>query len=146
MYDELKLDNQLCFPIYLCCKEIIKKYSFYLDEIDLTYTQYIVMMYLWEKRKSSLRDIGKKLLLESSTLTPLVKRLELKGYLIREKDLDDSRNLIIRITDKGLNLRSKALNIPSCIGDSINLSDEDALALYDILYKILRNMEVINYD
>ncbi len=139
--DELKLENQLCFPIYLCSKEIINKYTPWLKEIDLTYTQYIVMMYFWEKEKSNLKDIGKTLLLDPSTLTPLIKKLETKGYITREKSTIDERNLEITITDKGKRLKDKAKEIPKKMGKCIDLSDEEAKELYSLLYKVLNNVE-----
>ena len=139
--DELKLENQLCFPIYLCSKEIINKYTPWLKELDLTYTQYIVMMYFWEKEKSNLKDIGKTLLLDPSTLTPLIKKLESKGYITREKSTIDERNLEITITDKGKKLKDKAKEIPKKMGKCIDLSDEEAKELYSLLYKVLNNVE-----
>ena len=139
--DELKLENQLCFPIYLCSKEIINKYTPWLKELDLTYTQYIVMMYFWEKEKSNLKDIGKTLLLDPSTLTPLIKKLESKRYITREKSTIDERNLEITITDKGKRLKDKAKDIPKKMGKCINLSDEEANELYSLLNKVLNNVE-----
>lgn len=141
MYDNLKLENQLCFPIYLCSKEIIRKYKPLLDKISLTYTQYIVMMYLWQNGKSNLKDIGKRIMLDSSTLTPLLKKLESKGFIKREKSSKDERDLIITLTEKGIKLKSDAINIPKCMGKCINLKKEEALILYNLLYKVLNNIE-----
>ena len=139
--DSLKLKNQLCFPIYLCSKEIIRKYTPWLDELDLTYTQYIVMMYFWEREKSNVKDIGKTLMLDSSTLTPLLKKLENKGYITRVRSTIDERNLEVAITDKGKKLRSKAKLIPEKMKKCINLSKDESIALYSIMYKILMNVE-----
>ncbi len=139
--DTLKLKNQLCFPIYLCSKEIIRKYTPLLEELDLTYTQYIVMMYFWEKEKSNVKEIGKTLLLDSSTLTPLLKKLEKKGYVTRVRSSIDERNLEVAITDKGKQLKEKALSIPEKMGKCVNLSKEEAETLYKIMYKILTNVE-----
>ena len=100
-YEGLRLKNQLCFPIYLCSKEIIRKYTLYLEKLDLTYTQYVVMMYFWENKKSNVKDLGKALLLDSSTLTPLLKKLEAKGYVKRQRSSEDERNLIVELTSKG---------------------------------------------
>lgn len=141
MYDSLKLENQLCFPIYLCSKEIIRKYTPLLDKLDLTYTQYIVMLYLWEKGKGNVREIGKSILLDSSTLTPLLKKLENKGYVVRERSLVDERNLDISLTKKGVNLKNDALSIPLEMGKCINLSKNEAESLYKLIYKILINVE-----
>ncbi len=140
-YDTLKLKNQLCYPIYLCSKEIIRKYTPLLDEINLTYTQYIVMMYFWENKKCNVKELGKTLLLDPSTLTPLLKKLENKGFITRKKSTIDERNLDIEITKKGMNLRDKALDIPSKIGVCLNLTDNEAETLYRLSYKILNNIE-----
>lgn len=139
--DSLKLKNQLCFPIYLCSKEIIRKYTPWLEEIDLTYTQYIVMMYFWEKEKSNVKEVGKTLLLDSSTLTPLLKKLENKGFITRVRSTIDERNLEIQITKNGRELKDKAKLIPEKIGKCIALSEEEATTLYSLMYKILMNVE-----
>lgn len=139
-YESIKLKNQLCFPLYLCSKEIIRKYTPLLGELDLTYTQYIVMMYMWEVKKSNVKEIGKAILLDSSTLTPLLKKLENKGYIRRERNEFDERNLIISLTNIGEHLKEKALYIPEKVGKCINLSPEEAKCLYNILYKILFNV------
>lgn len=138
-YDSLTLKNQLCFPIYLCSKEIIKKYTPMLEKINLTYTQYVVMMYFWEKRKSNVKEIGNTLLLDSSTLTPLLKKLESKGYITRVRSTIDERNLDIEITKKGLELRDAALTIPKEMGKCLDLSNEEISALYKLSYKIIMN-------
>ena len=139
--DSLKLKDQLCYPIYLCSKEIIRKYTPWLEEIDLTYTQYIVMMYFWEKEKSNVKEVGKTLLLDSSTLTPLLKNLENKGFITRVRSTIDERNLEIQITKKGRELKDKAKLIPEKIGKCIALSEEEATTLYSLMYKILMNVE-----
>lgn len=140
-YQTLELKNQLCFPIYLCSKEIIRKYTPLLNEIDLTYTQYIVMMFFWERKKSNVKDIGKALLLDSSTLTPLLKKLESKGFIKRERSIKDERNLDLTITKKGMDLREKALSIPSKVGKCINLTNEEIETLYKLTYKIIKNTQ-----
>ena len=140
-YDSIKLKNQLCFPIYLCAKEIIKKYTPILEKLDLTYTQYVVMMYFWEMKESNVKELGKALLLDSSTLTPLLKKLELKGYIERRRSLTDERNLVIKLTDDGEHLKDKALSVPKEISKCINLNEEEATTLYTLLYKVLLNIE-----
>ena len=140
-YKKLELKNQLCFPIYLCSKEIIRKYTPILNEINLTYTQYIVMMYFWEKQKSNVKDIGKALLLDSSTLTPLLRKLESKGFITREKSTIDERNLVLTITKKGMDLRDKALSIPIKVGKCMNLTKEETETLYKLTYKIIENTQ-----
>ena len=145
-YDSLKLKNQLCFPIYLCSKEIIRKYTPLLNELNLTYTQYIVMMYFWEVEESNLKDLGKTLMLDSSTLTPLLKKLELKGYIERKRSFTDERNLVIKLTKEGISLRNKAIDIPSKMGKCVNLSDSEAKTLYSLIYKVLLNVEENDYE
>ncbi len=141
MEDSLKLENQLCFPLYLCSKEIIRKYTPYLSKIDLTYTQYIVMLYFWEKKESNVKALGKTLLLDSSTLTPLLKKLESKGYIVRQRLSSDERNLKLTLTEKGEKLKSKVVDIPSKVGKCLNVSKDEAETLYKLCYKILFNLE-----
>lgn len=136
-YNCLKLENQLCFPLYACSKEIIKRYKPYLNEIDLTYTQYIVMMVLWEKEEINIKTLGERLYLDSGTLTPLLKKLETKGYIKRNRLETDERNLNLVITEKGKKLKDKAKDIPGKIVPCINLTEQEALNLYQMLYKIL---------
>jgi len=138
-YDALKLDNQLCFPLYACSREVIKKYTPLLDKLDLTYTQYITMMLLWEHQTMTVKELGKKLYLDSGTLTPLLKKLEAKGYLTRQRSKKDERNLIITITKEGMNLRDKAIDVPQRLSSCVNLSHEEGVELYRLLYKLLNN-------
>lgn len=140
-YEPLRLKNQLCFPLYLCAKEIQRQYAPYLDEINLTYTQYVVMMYFWENGSSNVKTIGKTLLLDSSTLTPLLKKLENKGYVTRTRSKEDERNLVVELTPEGDALKDKALEIPFKIGRCLDLEQDEAAALYRILYKVLQNIE-----
>ncbi len=140
-YDSLKLKNQLCFPLYACSKEIIKNYKPFLDKIDLTYTQYIVMMVLWEARVINVKDLGEQLYLDSGTLTPLLKKLESKGYITRNRSDKDERNLMIKVTDKGMELREEALGVPQEVSKCVKLTSEEASFLYKILYKIIGSME-----
>lgn len=140
-YESLRLKNQLCFPMYLCAKEIQRRYTPYLDELDLTYTQYVVMMYFWEYGSSNVKAIGKALLLDPSTLTPLLKKLEAKGYITRTRSERDERNLIVSLTESGEELKNKAVEIPFKIGKCLDLSEEEAAELYRILYKVLQNIE-----
>ena len=140
-YDSLSLKNQLCFPIYLCSKEIIRKYTPILEELNLTYTQYIVMMFFWENKTSNVKDLGKTLLLDSSTLTPLLKKLEKKGYITRVRSTVDERNLVLELTPEGEQLREKALTVPGKMAKCINLTDDEIKTLYKLLYKVLLNVE-----
>lgn len=141
-YDALKLENQLCFPLYACSREIIRQYKPYLDELDLTYTQYIAMMVLWEKKSVNVKELGECLYLDSGTLTPLLKKLENKGYLTRTRSEKDERNLVVCITQAGELLRDKAIEVPGNVARCTNLNVEEASILYRILYKILgQNVE-----
>ncbi len=139
-YALLKLENQICFPLYACSKEIIRKYKPYLDEIDLTYTQYITMMVLWEKKSVNVKTLGECLYLDSGTLTPVLKKLESKGYISRVRSNEDERNLVVTITPDGEKLKDKALDIPSKIGSCVSLTSKDAELLYSLLYKIIGNV------
>lgn len=140
-YDSLKIENQLCFPLYACSKEIIRQYTPFLNEIELTYTQYIVMMVLWEKKSINVKEMGKCLYLDSGTLTPLLKKLEAKGLLKRTRSKEDERNLIITVTEEGEILKKRAATVPGQITKCFNLEPEDAKTLYRILYKILGQIE-----
>ena len=139
-YASLKLENQICFPLYACSKEIIRKYKPFLDEIDLTYTQYITMMVLWEKKCVNVKTLGESLYLDSGTLTPVLKKLESKGYISRVRSNEDERNLVVTITDEGEKLKDKALDIPAKIGGCVSLTSKDAEVLYTLLYKIIGNV------
>ena len=140
-YDALKLENQLCFPLYACAREVMKRYKPFLDDIDLTYTQYVTMMVLWERREATSREIGEKLHLDSGTLTPVIKKLAEKGLVTRGRCREDERNLMVTLTDAGLALRDQAVAIPAQVGGCVRLSPEDARALYGILYRLLGSME-----
>ena len=104
-YETLKLQNQLCFPLYAASREVIKQYRPHLDALDLTYTQYIAMMVFWEEQKLSVKELGKKLFLDSGTLTPVLKSLEAKGYVVRSRSKADERVLEVEITESGKALR-----------------------------------------
>ena len=140
-YDALKLDNQLCFPLYAASREIIKRYRPFLDELDLTYTQYIAMMVFWEEKRISVKNLGKKLFLDSGTLTPVLKSLEQKGFVKRYRSTEDERVLIVELTAEGETLKDRALTIPEDVARNIKLTPEDAGTLYSLLYKILNEME-----
>ncbi len=139
-YESLKLCNQVCFPLYACSKEIIRKYKPFLDEIDLTYTQYITMMVLWEKKEMNVKTLGENLFLDSGTLTPVLKKLESKGYIKRTRSKNDERNLLVSITPEGEALKNMAKSIPEKIGSCIKLSENDAKELYRLLYMIIENI------
>ncbi len=136
-YDSLKIENQLCFPLYACSRTIIKQYTPFLEAIDLTYTQYITMMVLWEKKELNVKSLGESLYLDSGTLTPLLKKLEKKGLIERRRSTEDERNLIVSITEEGEALREKALSVPEHVASCIRLEPDEAAVLYKLLYKLL---------
>ncbi len=140
-YDVLKIENQLCFPLYACAKEVVRKYTPYLDKIDLTYTQYITMMVLWEYGEMNVKELGERLYLDSGTLTPLLKKLESKGYITRERSKTDERQITVEPTEQGMQLRGQAVDIPAAVGSCINLSQEEIATLYKLLYKVLDNTD-----
>lgn len=139
-YDCLKLDYQLCFPLYVCSKEIIKNYKKYLDKFDLTYTQYIALLVMWEEKEINVKTLGEKLYLDSGTLTPLLRKLEDKGLIKRNKLESDERNLIITLTKEGNELKDKVIDIPSKVGSCVNLNQEETQELYKLLYKIIKKI------
>ncbi len=140
-YDALKLDNQLCFPLYACSKELVSRYGPYLKKLGLTYTQYIVMMVMWEKETVSSRELAESLHLDYGTLTPVLKRLESSGYLNRNRDPRDERLLLLTITEEGKALKDEAVKIPPCIAACMGLEAEEFKQLYTLTYKALANME-----
>ncbi len=140
--DTLKLKNQLCFPLYACAKEVVKKYSPLLDAIGLTYTQYIAMMVLWEKKSMNVKSLGEHLYLDSGTLTPLLKKMEAQGLVMRKRAEKDERNVIVSITKKGEELKAKAYQIPEQMSACISLPPEEAKMLYQLLYKVLGQISV----
>ncbi len=136
-YDRLKLENQLCFPLYACSREIVRMYKPFLDEIGLTYTQYIAMMVLWEKKQITVKQLGELLYLDSGPLTPLLKKMEISGLLSRSRDKTDERSVIVTLTKQGEELKEQAVLIPEKITKCVPLDQEEAKQLYHLLYKIL---------
>ncbi len=136
-YDSLLLKNQLCFPLYAVSNKIIRKYKPLLDDLDLTYTQYITMMVLWERKVVNERELCDTLKLQSNTVTPLLQRLKQKGFITIDKSLNDKRNLVISLTEEGLKLKDKAINVPPSIAVEFNLTNDEVMFLYSVLYKIL---------
>ncbi len=138
--NSLLLSNQLCFPLYACAKEVVRHYRPFLEKIGLTYTQYITMMLMWEHHEIQLKELGKLLYLDSGTLSPLLKKMEEKGLVTRERSKDDERDMIVTITEKGMAMKADALCIPHDMGKCMNISPEDAQTLYRILYTLLYNI------
>lgn len=140
-FDALKLENQLCFPLYACSKEIIRRYKPFLDPLDLTYTQYIALMVLWEKSNISIKELGEALYLDSGTLSPVLKKLENKGYIVRTRSTEDERSVFVTLTDKGLALRKEAISVPGKMASCVHLEPQEAVQLYGLLAKILKGLE-----
>jgi DNA-binding MarR family transcriptional regulator len=137
MEHDLRLQSQLCFPLYAASKELIKRYKPLLDDIGLTYTQYIAMMILWEKKSVNVNELGKFLFLDSGTLTPMLKKMEQKRLINRSRQGEDERKVLITITEEGEALKSLAKNIPIQIAACVNLTPAEAETLYTLLYKLL---------
>lgn len=136
-YEALKLENQICFPLYAAAKEVVRLYRPFLEEIELTYTQYIVMLVIWEQDKMSVKELGDKLLLDSGTLTPVLKALEQKGYVLRKRSPQDERSVRIHRTELGFKLRERAAEIPRRMRACIPLNAAETAELYHLLYKVL---------
>ena len=135
--DILLLENQLCFPLYAAAKETVRYYRAYLDPLGLTYTQYIAMMALWQHKKMTISDLGKMLYLDSGTLTPMLKKMEGAGLIVRRRSAVDERNVEVTLTEQGEDLRESALSIPSELAKHVLLNTSEILQLYRLLYKLL---------
>lgn len=137
MKDNLNIDQQLCFPIYVFAKQIINRYRPFLEAIGLTYPQYLVMMVLWDKKEQTVNQLGDKLKLDSGTLTPLLKRMEQKEFLTRLRSKTDERVVNIAITEKGEALKAQAKCIPEQLMESMAITEEDLISLKKIITKII---------
>ena len=137
----LLLENQMCFPLYACARRIVSRYTPYVKALGLTYTQYIVLLVLWEMNSVSVRDLCRRLYLDSGTLTPMLKRMEEAGLLTRRRSSEDERVVIVRLTEKGAALREPAREIPVRMGECMPLSPEEARTLYGLLYRILDHLD-----
>ena len=133
----LRLDNQLCFPLYAASRRIIKLYRPVLDPLGLTYTQYITLLALWERDGETVKVLGERLFLDSGTLTPLLKKLEAQGLIERERSHEDERNVLVRLTDRGRALKVQAAEVPAKVAQCVNLSMEDAKELHRLLHVLL---------
>ena len=139
-YESIRLGNQLCFPLYACSKEVIRQYRKPLEEFDLTYTQYLVMMVLWEFGGMTEGELGRRIHLDSGTLAPLLKRLEKQGYINRERPDNNERKLYISLTETGKSLEEEALKIPKAMNGCIKLNDDELVILKGLLDKALGRM------
>ncbi|MBQ2230410.1 MAG: MarR family transcriptional regulator [Oscillospiraceae bacterium] len=134
----LKLENQICFPLYAASRDVIKRYKPYLDDMGLTFTQYITMIVLWEEKTVTVKELGKRLYLDSGTLTPLLKKMEAKGLITRKRSFEDERNLIVTVTEEGERLKEMADGIPEKILACSEISLEEAVTLRALLLNIIK--------
>jgi DNA-binding MarR family transcriptional regulator len=139
--DPVRLDNQLCFPLYAAAKEVVRLYAPLLGEIDLTYTQYIAMMVLWQERELTVKEMGRRLFLDAGTLSPMLKKMEQRGLLRRTRDPEDERSVLLTVTEAGMALRNRAEAIPGKIRPRVPLTEDEARLLYRLLYKILDSLK-----
>ena len=137
LYDLLLLKNQLCFPTYAAANKIIRRYQPLLKELDLTYTQYVVMMVMWEKETVNEKDLVEALYLQANTLAPLLRKLKQKGYIDITKDNKDKRNIVITLTDEGRTLKDKAVKVPLSLAEEPWLTVEESQQYRKLLYKII---------
>ena len=145
-FDVLLLKNQLCFPIYAAANKIIRRYQPLLKELDLTYTQYITMMVMWEKKQVNEKVLVEALYLQANTLAPLLKKLQQKGYIEISKDPKDKRNIIIKLTQKGADLKNKAVDVPKKLTQENWITLEEAIMFKKVLYKILNDGKELQDD
>lgn len=140
-YESIKLDNQVCFSLYAASREVIKLYKPILDKFSLTYTQYIAMLVLWEDEKSTVKDIGRRLHLDSGTLTPLLKKIENMGLITRYRDINDDRVVVVELTEKGRILKDDITEVPNEIACKVNMPIEKLMILKTNLDELLKKME-----
>ncbi len=136
-YPQLKLENQLCFPLYACARKVINQYNPYLKPLGITYTQYLVFLVLWEQQEATVGEICRRLFLDNGTITPLIKKMEKDGYVVRKRSEEDERVVKVSITEKGIALREGAKDIPFSVGGCLAIPGEDAAELYRLLYQLL---------
>lgn len=136
-FDILKLDNQLCFALYSCSREVIKLYTPHLEKLGLTYTQYVTLLALWEKDNITVKELGELLYLGNGTLVPLLKKLEAQGLIYKMRIKDDERNVYIRLTQGGTALKEKALEIPEKLICEINIAPQSAIDIRENLKQLL---------
>ena len=141
MNQMLKLESQLCFPLYACAKEIVRRYNPLLEPLGLTYTQYIAMMVMWEHKSISVKEMGKLLFLDSGTLTPMLKKMEKAGLIRRKRSEDDERVVIVTITEKGEKLHDDASQVPVRMSGCVTLETEEAMQLYNLLHKLMKTFK-----
>lgn len=139
-YENLKLENQLCFPLYSAARKVISLYTPYLKPLGLTYTQYLVFLVLWEEENITVGELCRKLFLDNGTITPLLKKMESENYILKERSKEDERIVKIKITEKGMRLREQAKEIPEKVGACLPLEQKDIFQLYSLLYQVLHKI------
>lgn len=138
--EQLLLDNQVCFPLYSAANAVVRAYRPLLDDLDLTYSQYLVMMVLWEQDGASVKDVGSRLHLDSGTLTPLLKRLETKGYVVRGRSETDERVRVLNLTQSGQALKQTAQTVPNAMKCKIDLELDELISLKQLCEKVLTKL------
>ncbi len=141
MNEKLKIDNQLCFPMYACAKEIVRRYTPLLSPFGLTYTQYIAMMVLWEHKTLTVKQLGKRLFLDSGTLTPMLKKMESSGWICRARLDSDERVVVVSITEKGEALQDLVADVPDKMSQCVALESGEAMQLYTLLNKMMKTFK-----
>lgn len=144
-HEALKLSNQLCFPLYAASRNVIQLYTPVLKELGLTYTQYLVFLVLWEKDGIPVGEIGEKLMLDNGTLSPLLKKMQQTGYIVKERSAEDDRVVVITLTKKGRDLMEQAKDVPLKVSGCIRLDPEKAKLLYGLLYELLDTQKQMNH-
>ena len=144
-HEALKLSNQLCFPLYAASRNVIQLYTPILKELGLTYTQYLVFLVLWEKDGIPVGEIGEKLMLDNGTLSPLLKKMQQTGYIVKERSAEDDRVVVITLTEKGRDLMDQAKDVPLKVSGCIRLDPEKAKLLYGLLYELLDTQKQMNH-
>lgn len=145
-YDQLKLENQICFPVYAASRLIIREYQPFLDELGITYPQYLVMMVLWEKDVMLVNDIAKRLILNTNTITPLLKRMEQMKFIQRERSTTDERKVIVKLTEKGKNLEKSACEIPTKLVAGLKSENLDIIEILDLKVKLYKIISLLSKD
>ncbi|CAM3437390.1 MULTISPECIES: MarR family winged helix-turn-helix transcriptional regulator [Saccharibacillus] len=143
-YPQLQLDNMLCFSIYASSREITKMYQPYLETLGVTYSQYLVLIVLWEQDERTVKELGEELFLDSGTLTPLLKRLENAGFVSRNRSTEDERKVFISLTDQGRELREKAAHIPECMSRDLHMDVPEFVELLGRFQNLLARAHDVN--
>lgn len=142
----LRLDRQLCFPLYAAARKIVNLYTPYFRPLGLTYTRYIVLMCMWQHGSMTMGDLCRRLYLDSGTLTPLLKKMEAEGLVTRKRSREDERVVMVDLTEKGLDMKTSVRPIPACVGSCLKLTETEAATLYGLLYRILEDEPEENHE